>query len=242
MGAAVAVSWFLWRCARHDHPMFELHLLRRPTFGPASLATFVFSIGFAAMLLSNVLWCQTVWHYSALRTGLAIAPGPAMVPGLAIGAGSLARRFGPGTVAAVGNLVFAAGLLWRVHFVTLTPHYLTDMLPSMLLTGIGVGLTLPTLISAGATALPPERFGTGSAVLNMGRQVASALGVAVLVTVLGAPATAAGAVSAFRHAWLATAAASIVAAAACLFIRRPRTAAPVPDHGAAPAVAAVQAP
>ena len=241
-GSAISLAWFLWRCGRHDHPMFELALLRRPTFGPASLATFVFSIGFAAMLLSNVLWCQTVWHYSALRTGLAIAPGPAMVPGLAIGAGTLARRFGPGTVAGIGNLVFAAGLLWRVHFVTLTPHYLTDMLPSMLLTGIGVGLTLPTLISAGATALPPERFGTGSAVLNMGRQVASALGVAVLVTVLGTPATAAGAVSAFRHAWLATAAASIVAAAACVFIRRPRTAAPVPDHGTAPAVAAVRAP
>ena len=94
-GATASVSWFLWRCARHDRPMFELHLLRRPTFGLATLATFVFSIGFAAMLLSNVLWCQTVWHYSALRTGLAIAPGPAMVPGLAIGAGRLARRFGP---------------------------------------------------------------------------------------------------------------------------------------------------
>jgi EmrB/QacA subfamily drug resistance transporter len=236
-GSAISLAWFLWRCARHDHPMFELGLLRRPTFGPASLATFVFSIGFAAMLLSNVLWCQTVWHYSALRTGLAIAPGPAMVPGLAIGAGTLARRFGPGTVAGIGNLVFAAGLLWRVHFVTVTPHYLTDMLPSMLLTGIGVGLTLPTLISVGATALPPERFGTGSAVLNMGRQVASALGVAVLVTVLGTPATAAGAVSAFRHAWLVTAAASIVAAAACVFIRRPRAAAPVHDRGTVPAVA-----
>ena len=233
VGAAVAVTWFLWRCARHDHPMFELHLLRRPTFGPASLATFVFSIGFAAMLLSNVLWCQTVWHYSALRTGLAIAPGPAMVPGLAIGAGSLARRFGPGTVAAAGNLVFAAGLLWRVLFVTVTPHYFTDLLPSMLLTGIGVGLTLPTLISAAATALPPERFGTGSAVLNMGRQVAAALGVAVFVTVLGAPATAASAVSAFRHGWLVAAAASIVAAAASVFVRRPRPAIPSSASAAA---------
>jgi EmrB/QacA subfamily drug resistance transporter len=233
VGAAVAVSWFLWRCARHDHPMFELHLLRRPTFGPATLATFVFGIGFAAMLLSNVLWCQTVWHYSALRTGLAIAPGPAMVPGLAIGAGSLARRFGPGTVAAVGNLVFAAGLLWRVLFVTVTPHYLTDLLPSMLLTGIGVGLTLPTLISAAATALPPERFGTGSAVLNMGRQVGAALGVAVFVTVLGVPATAASAVIAFRHGWLVAAAASVVAAAASVFVRRPRAAIPSPAPAAA---------
>ena len=75
------------------------------------------------MLLSNVLWCQEVWHYSALRTGLAVAPGPAMVPALAIGAGPLVRRFGPGIVAAAGNVFFAAGLLWRVLFAGTTPHY-----------------------------------------------------------------------------------------------------------------------
>jgi MFS family permease len=103
----------------------------------------------------------------------------------------------------------------------------------MLLTGIGVGLTLPTLISAAATALPPERFGTGSAVLNTGRQVAAALGVAVFVTVLGVPATAASAVIAFRHGWLVAAAASVVAAAASVFVRRPRAAIPSPAPAAA---------
>ncbi len=86
-GAAVVIAWFLWRCSHHERPLVELHLLRIPAFRSATAALFVFSIGFAAMLLSNVLWCQTVWHYSALRTGLAIAPGPAMVPALAVGAG-----------------------------------------------------------------------------------------------------------------------------------------------------------
>ena len=86
-GAAAAIGWFLWRCSHHERPLVELHLLRIPAFRSASAAVFVFSIGFAAMLLSNVLWCQTVWHYSALRTGLAIAPGPAMVPALAVGSG-----------------------------------------------------------------------------------------------------------------------------------------------------------
>jgi EmrB/QacA subfamily drug resistance transporter len=233
-GAAVAAAWFVWRCASHEHPMVELALLRRPTFGPATLATFVFSIGFAVMLLSNVLWCQTVWHYSALRTGLAIAPGPAMVPGLAIAAGRLGRRLGPGAVAATGNLLFAAGLLWRVVFVTVTPHYLADLLPSMLLTGIGVGLTLPTLLSSAATALPPERFGTGSAVVNMGRQVAATLGVAFFVTVLGSPASPAGAVSAFRRGWLVAIAASLVAAAASTFVRAPQRGTLQPALPAAP--------
>jgi len=228
-GSAVALAWFLWRCAHHERPLVELSLLRIPAFRSASAAVFVFGIGFAAMLLSNVLWCQAVWHYSALRTGLAIAPGPAMVPALALGAGPLARRVGPGPVAAAGNLLFAAGLLWRFGAAGITPDYAADMLPSMLLTGMGVGLTLPTLMSAGTTTLPPARFGTGSALVNMARQVAAALGVALLVTVLGRPAGPAAEVAAFRHVWLGAAALSVLAAVSAAFVRRPaRDAAGVP--------------
>ena len=237
-GAAVAIAWFLWRCSHHERPLVELHLLRIPAFRSASAAVFVFSIGFAAMLLSNVLWCQTVWHYSALRTGLAIAPGPAMVPALAVGAGPLARRIGSAPVAAAGNLLFAAGLLWRVFAVSVVPHYAVDMLPSMLLTGMGVGLTLPTLMSASTTALPAARFGTGSALVNMARQVAAALGVAVLVTIIGIPATAADAVTAFRHLWLIMAGAAVLAATAAAFVRRPP---PVPAPSAPAASSALSA-
>ncbi len=219
--SAVALGWFLARCLSHERPLIELSLFRIPNYGTATAAVFLFSLGFAAMLLSNVLWCQDVWGYSALKTGLAVAPGPAMVPALAIGAGPLVRRFGPGPVAALGNMIFAAGLLLRVFTATTTPNYVADMLPSMLLTGIGVGLALPTLISTSATALPAARFGTGSGIVNTSRQVAAALGVAILVTILGTPATAHGALIVFRHAWIAAGVANIAAALVCLWLRRP---------------------
>ncbi len=227
--SAIALAWFVARCISHERPLVELTLFRIPSFGLATGATFLFSLGFAAMLLSNVLWCQEVWHYSALRTGLAVAPGPLMVPALAVGAGPLVRRIGAGPVAAAGNVVFAAGLLIRVFFVDVTPHYASEMLPSMLLTGIGVGLALPTLISTTATALPAERFGTGSAIVNTSRQVASALGVAVLVTILGIPATAGAAKTAFQHGWIAAAAANLAAALVCLRLRRAGQVRPAPD-------------
>jgi hypothetical protein len=51
--------------------------------------------------------------------------------------------------------------------------------------GAGVGLMIPTLTGAGASSLAPERFATGAAVLTMGRQIGAALGVALLVAVLG---------------------------------------------------------
>jgi MFS family permease len=146
----------------------------------------VFSTAFGAMLLSCVLWAQDVWHWSALSTGLAIAPGPLMVPlfGFAV-AGRLSARFGPGAVIAAGSTIFAAGAAWWALALGLEPDYVGDMLGGMILTGIGVGLTLPTLMATGASSLPAHSFATGSAVLNMLRQIGLAVGVAILIAILG---------------------------------------------------------
>ncbi|OBI17706.1 MFS transporter [Mycobacterium sp. E2327] len=183
--AMLGTAGFLWRTTRHPHPLLELPLLKIRNFAIANLAFFCFGAAFAIMLLSNSLWCQNIWHYSVLRTGLAMAPSPALVPVVTFGSARLVHRIGPGPVAAIGSALFAASLVWRIVFARAAPHYVTDLLPSMLLSGIGVGLTLSTLMAAGATALPPARAATGSALVNSGRQVASALGVAILVTALG---------------------------------------------------------
>ncbi len=197
--AAALVALFIRRSARHPSPVIELHLLRRPVFATATAANVVFGTAFGAMLLMVTLWCQDVWGWSALRTGLAIAPGPLLVPFWAIAAGPLARRVGPGPVAAAGCVVYAAGcLFWRLNL-SLTPDYAARMLPGMLLTGTGVGLTLPSLVSAAVSAVPPHRFATGSGIVTMARQVGIVLGVSVLITVLGHPAGA-GALPAFQRA------------------------------------------
>jgi EmrB/QacA subfamily drug resistance transporter len=204
--AAVAlVALFVRRSARHPSPVIELHLLRRPTFATATAANVVFGAAFGAMLLLVTLWCQDVWGWSALRTGLGVAPGPLLVPFWSIAAGPLARRIGPGPVAAAGCAIYAAGcVFWRLNL-AVTPDYATRMLPGMLLTGTGVGLTLPTLVSAAVSAVPPNRFATGSGIVTMARQVGIVLGVSVLVTVLGHPAGA-GALPAFQRATVVLAA------------------------------------
>ncbi len=86
------------------------------------------------------------------------------------------------------------------------------MLPGMLMTGIGVGLTLPTFMSTGASSLPPHSFATGSAVVNMLRQVGLAVGVAVLVAVIGTPRTPAAQLAAFQHGWIVIASTALLAA------------------------------
>jgi MFS family permease len=153
------------------------------------------------MLLANVLFLTGVWHYSIIQTGLAVTPGPLMAALAAPPAGRLAGRFGQRAVLLPGTLVFGTGLLLFLTRLDASPHYLTGWLPATLLTGIGVGLTLPTLSSASAAALPPARFAIGSAVNSTARQFGAVLGVAVLIAILGTATSTQAALDGFRHGW-----------------------------------------
>jgi hypothetical protein len=224
LAAAVAsLALFALHCARARNPLIDASLFRIRAFSGSSVVAIVFSIAFGAMLLSIVLWDQQVWGWTALQTGLAIAPGPLMVPLFAfLVAGRLIGRFGPGRVIAAGSTIYAAGATWWTLRSGLTPDYLGEMLPGMLMTGIGVGLTLPTFMSTGASALPSHSFATGSAVVNMLRQVGLAIGVAVLVAVIGTPHTGAEQLSAFQHGWIVIASAALLAAISGAVLLRPR--------------------
>ncbi|MET8954497.1 MFS transporter [Streptomyces sp. NPDC004393] len=183
--AVISGAAFVLRSLRHPHPLFELDLLRLPRFGAANAGSLVFGVGFAIMLLSNVLWCQEVWHWSALRTGLALAPGPALVPVVTLLTARAAQRFGHGPLIATGGLLFAGGMAWLACSASVTPGYVRDLLPSQLLTGAGAGLALGTLVAAGVHAVPGHRAATGSALVNSVRQISISVGVAVLVAVVG---------------------------------------------------------
>ena len=118
--------------------------------------------------------------------GLAIAPGPLMVLPFArvVAPRAAAWLGGPGRVAVVGCAVNAGGQLLWYSQIQAQPAYLTHLLPAQLLGGAGVGLTIPSLLTAGSASLIPARFGSGSGILNTARQVGTVLGVAGLVAIL----------------------------------------------------------
>ncbi len=239
--AVVALALFALHCARSSNPLIDGALFRVRPFTGSSVVALAFSIAFGAMLFSRVLWLQDVWGWSALQTGLAIAPGPLMVPLFAFGiAGRLIARWGPGPVIGLGATIFAGGLAWWAAAAGLHPAYVSEMLGGMLLTGIGVGLTLPTFMATGASSLPPSSFATGSAVVNMLRQVGLAVGVALFIAVLGTPAAGHATVLAYRHGSEVLAAASLLAALAgiTLLRRRPQTQPAVPE--AVEAIASIE--
>jgi MFS family permease len=101
----------------------------------------------------------------------------------------------------------------------------------MLIGGAGVGLALGTLIASGSTALPHERAGTGAALVNTSRQVASSVGVAVLVAILGSASAHDLTVGSFRVAWLVAAVLAIGCAALAVMLPAAK-----PERAAGPAL------
>jgi EmrB/QacA subfamily drug resistance transporter len=206
--AAAVTALTVARTLRHPHALIERDLFTSRPFTGASVALFVFFIGFAIFLLSVVLFLQGEWHYSVVGSGLAIAPGPAMAAVFAVNAGRIRARFGRLRPAMAGTLLMAVAAAYWMLFTGARPDYAVTFLPGLLVAGISAGLTQAPLFAAAGT-LPPDRATTGSAVLNMARQVGSAVGVAVVVVILGTgPART---VAGFHHAWAAEAVAGLLA-------------------------------
>jgi EmrB/QacA subfamily drug resistance transporter len=208
---------FAVRSGRHPVPIVEPALLKVQAFAAANVAGIFFFIGFSAMLLGSVLWMTEVWGETALGAGLKIAPGPSMAALFAVGGGILSGRIGPRAVGTIGAVLFGLGGVWWATHLGATEHYASDYLPGMLIGGAGVGFVNPALAGAATAQLPPTRLATGSAVLTMSRQLGSALGVALLVAVLGTPSPA-DVVDTFDNAWWMMVAAAFASAAAFTFV------------------------
>jgi EmrB/QacA subfamily drug resistance transporter len=219
--AVVIGAAFLFRTARHPEPVLDLTLFRSRSFSVANAATFLYAMGFFAMLLGNILFLTSVWHYTILLAGLAVTPGPLVVAAVSGPAGRTAARVGFRSVLVVGFAVFVSGLSWFALRVGLQHDYLSVWLPGTLLIGLGIGLTFPVLSAAAVSSLHRERFAVGSAVNQTARQVGGAFGVALLVVILGTPTGLADALNHFHDLWWYAAATATLSGLACTLIRPP---------------------
>jgi NTE family protein len=222
--AALLTVAFVVRSARHPAPVMDLGLWRVRSFSIANIATVAYAMGFFAMFLCAALFLTGVWGYSTIQAGLAVAPGPTLAGVFGVLAGRLTYRFGQRNLIVTGQLLFAAGILWLVLRLETQPDFLGVWLPAYLVSGIGVGLTLPSLSSAAVAALPSTRFATGGAVNNTARQVGAAIGVALLIAIIGTP-TPAEALDAFKHGFIFCAACALACSAIGLTLGRVRVAA-----------------
>ena len=201
VAAVILLALFVWRCFRSPNPFVDPALFRIKPFAGAALVMAPYSAAFGAMLLSVALWEQTAWGWSALKTGLAIAPGPLLVPITSLLlAGRLIARFGAASVITAGIFFFMLGLAFWATMIGPQPETLLVSI-GMIPIGIGVGLTFPTLMGVGVAGLPSSSFATGSGAINMIRQAALAVGVAIFVAIIGSPSSLAERVTAYHRGW-----------------------------------------
>jgi EmrB/QacA subfamily drug resistance transporter len=197
-------------------PVLPLQLLRTRTYALTCLAGLAFFMAFGAMLLGNVLWLTGGWGMSALEAGLLLVPGPTMAAVFAVPGGRLGARFGCGQVAAAGMTLFAAGTLWWLWRVDAEQEYLTAMLPGLLATGIGVGLTITNLSAAVSSTLPPAVLATGTATFAAARQLGATFGVALLLGLVTGETALAGA----QRGWALVVVVSVLAAVTARLVGR----------------------
>jgi EmrB/QacA subfamily drug resistance transporter len=218
--AAALLPVFLWRTRGAAHPVVDLALFRVRQFSLVNVASMIFSAAFYGLLLANIIFLQTVWHYSVLRAALATAPGPLVVAVVARTGSRLAVTYGTELVLSAGALLWFAGAGLLGLEIGASPHWATHLLPASLLTGLGIGLTLPVQSAAAVQSLPPGRFAIGSAINSSFRQLGAVLGISVFVAVLGSP-DESGALAAFHHVWWTFAVTGLVSGLVLHLQRRP---------------------
>ena len=205
--AMLLIASFVVHVRHHRDPIIAPRLFTACRFRAGAIGILSYYVGFAVILLSSTLLLTEVWHYTALRTALAIAPGPIVASVLAPFSGRIAARFGFRSIILTGSAIFALAGAWSLITLNAGPTTPVVLLPSLLLWGMANGIIQPALFGA-ASAAPASDLSSASAVLTMARQLGSAFGVALLVAVLGDNATLSA--PGLRRGWMLVIASAVI--------------------------------
>lgn len=220
---AAAAALFVRVEARTEGPLLPLAFLRRPVFNAALAAAGLMTFGMYALLFIMPLYFQIVRGGSPLVAGLELLPLSVSFVAVSQSVGYLNNRFGPRVVMTAGMACMGFGALALAFIGAETG--LVWIEAALLVVGIGLGLNTAPVNGVAVAALPPERSGTASGVLNTARMVGATLGVAILGSVFAAFAgeyatTGAGFLTGLRASMSAGAATELIGAAICFAVIR----------------------
>lgn len=179
--AAAALALFVAIELRAAEPLFDLRLLRRPSFLGILLAAVALSLSAFASLVCVSIWLQTVLGLGAISAGLVTLPLSGLAFVVAGGLGGRLHGASPRWVIAAGLALIGIGDLLMTGLDGGSDW--PSVLPGMAAIGLGVGLMSPMLVSTGMGAVPQERGGMAAGAINTGRQLGLAVGIAVLGSV-----------------------------------------------------------
>ena len=170
---------------RASHPMVPLKLFKHRNFAVANLACLTLYAGLSGMTFFLALYLQQVAGYSALEAGLAFTPVTVISFLLARRFGMMAMRHGPRLYMSGGPLVAGVGLLLLLR-VGKDVNYVTDLLPPLVLFGIGLSMTVAPLTSTVLSSVDERHAGAASGANNAVSRVAGLIGIAIVGAVVAA--------------------------------------------------------
>ena len=182
-GGLALLALFVWWERRTSAPMLPLDLFRYRNFAAGNLATLFIYAGLGAALFFLVLFLQQVAGYSALEAGLALLPTTLVMFALSRRFGVLADRIGPRLLMGIGPLVAGGGLLLLLGLGA-EADYVSEVLPAMLVFGLGLAITVAPLTATVLSGVDQEHSGLASGVNNAIARVAGLVAIAAVGAVV----------------------------------------------------------
>src|SRR6195952_5607216 len=233
-GAVALLIAFVVRESRAATPLVPLRIFRSRNLSGANAVQGLMVAGIYAMFFLGALYLQKVLGFDSLEVGLAFIPMTAIIGIRSLGfSAKLNMRFGARATLLPGLVSVGVGLLYLSQ-ISSDGSYWTEVLPAMVLIGVGAGLSFPSIMTLAMTGVKPEEAGLASGLVNTTMQVGGALGLAVLATlstsrttnlVNGGDSAATALTSGYKLAFVVAAGLLLAALGIALTVLRPEPAA-----------------
>lgn len=181
-GALVLLTLFVVNEQRARHPLVPLAIFRNRNVSGANAAMAAVYAGNLGMFFLVTLYLQLVEHYSAIGTGIAVLPVPAVMGLVAAQMRRLIARHGYRRYLILGPALVAAGMAWAC-FLPVHGNYPLHLLPALLVMPAGYGMSYPSAYAAATSGVPGRQAGLASGLISTAQQMGGAVGLAVISAV-----------------------------------------------------------
>jgi EmrB/QacA subfamily drug resistance transporter len=182
--AVVSLATFVQIERRRRSPMLDLSLFRSGTYAGANVAMLLVALAMFGIFFFVSLYMQNVLGYSAVQAGAAFLPMTVLIILVAPFAGKASDKYGSRWLMTIGMVLLGVQLLYLSQIGADASFW--NLLPGFTVGGLGMAITMTPTVAAATRAVPVEKSGVGSAVLNAMRQVGGSVGIALMGAIVAA--------------------------------------------------------
>lgn len=192
--ASGLIAAFIFNESRSKHPLMPLSIFKVRNVTGANLIMAPVTAGMMGMFFLTALYMQIVLKYTPVQIGFAFLPFPIIIGILSNRMPKLMPRFGYKPFMITGLIIAALGIAWLARL-PVQGSYFTDLLPTIIMLPLGMGMLFTPLFAAATSGVPPREAGLASGLINTSQQMGGALGLAIITGIATSVTAAATALS-----------------------------------------------